>query len=195
MSELQSNDLNTEGFERGEASVPSNVSQRSNIILNHDFSEGLHSWHANCCDAYVASGVSNHGPGAVPHSGETYSFVTNRTECWQGLEQDITGRVSIGMKYDVSAFVGISGNLDGFYEVQATLRLENSDSSASYLFIGRKSVKKDVWEKLEGSFTLTSLPTRVVFYLEGPPPGMDILIDSVTVFPTSSEESGNSSVR
>ncbi|KAK8948384.1 hypothetical protein KSP39_PZI004973 [Platanthera zijinensis] len=192
MSDLQSNNANTEAFERGEVSVHSIVSQRANIILNHDFSEGLQFWHANCCHAYIASGVSDHSTGAAPRSGETYSVVTNRTECWQGLEQDITGRVLIGMKYDVSAFVRVHGNLDGLNEAQATLRLENSDSSVSYLFIGRKSVKKDGWEKLEGSFTLTSLPRRVVFYLEGPPPGMDMLIDSVIVFPTSPEESGES---
>ncbi|KAK8970157.1 hypothetical protein KSP40_PGU004487 [Platanthera guangdongensis] len=167
-------------WQRGEVSVHSIVSQKANIILNHDFSGGLQFWHANCCYAYVASGVSDHLTGAAPHLGETYySVVTNRTECWQGLEQDITGRVSIGMKYDVSAFVRVHGNLDGLYEAQATLRLENSDSSVSYLFIGRKTVKKDGWEKLKGSFTLTSLPRRVVFYLEGPPPGMDMLIDSV----------------
>ncbi|KAK8968904.1 hypothetical protein KSP40_PGU022508 [Platanthera guangdongensis] len=180
MSDLQSNNPNTEAFERGEVSVHSIVSQKANIILNHDFSGGLQFWHANCCYAHVASGVSDHLTGAAPHLGETYySVVTNRTECWQGLEQDITGRVSIGMKYDVSAFVRVHGNLDGLYEAQATLRLENSDSSVSYLFIGRKTVKKDGWEKLKGSFTLTSLPRRVVFYLEGPPPGMDMLIDSV----------------
>jgi hypothetical protein len=35
--------------------------------------------------------------------------------------------------------------------------------------------------KLEGSFTLENVPDRVVFYLEGPPPGIDILVDSVTI--------------
>jgi hypothetical protein len=37
------------------------------------------------------------------------------------------------------------------------------------------------WEKMEGSFNLTTLPRRLVFYLEGPPPGVDLLIDSVTI--------------
>lgn len=45
----------------------------------------------------------------------------------------------------------------------------------------RVLVAKDSWEKLEGSFSLTSMPKRAVIFLEGPPPGVDMLIDSVTV--------------
>ncbi|KAG0458544.1 hypothetical protein HPP92_023701 [Vanilla planifolia] len=74
--------------------------------------------------------------------------------------------------------------------VQATLRLENPGFATDYLCIGRKSTMEDIWEKLEGSFTLTSLPKRLVFYLEGPPPGVNLLINSVAIFPTSPCDSG-----
>lgn len=40
---------------------------------------------------------------------------------------------------------------------------------------------QECWEKLEGSFELTTIPSRLVFYLEGPPAGVDLLIDSVTI--------------
>jgi hypothetical protein len=40
---------------------------------------------------------------------------------------------------------------------------------------------KEKWEKLEGSFSLTNMPKCVVFYLEGPPGGVDLIIDSVTI--------------
>jgi hypothetical protein len=40
---------------------------------------------------------------------------------------------------------------------------------------------KEKWNKLEGSFSLTNMPKNVVFYLEGPPAGVDLVIDSVTV--------------
>ncbi|XP_020701736.1 endo-1,4-beta-xylanase 1-like isoform X2 [Dendrobium catenatum] len=178
---------------RREVVVDSNVSQTINIISHHDFSEGLRSWHANCCHVYVASKESSllDGPnGVVAYSGESYIVITNRTECWQGLEQDITGKLSFDTKYDVSVFVRVHGNLQGSCGVQATLRLENSDSDSSYLCAGRKSVTKESWEKLEGSFTLTSLPSRAIFYLEGPTPGVDILINSVIILPTSSEYYG-----
>ncbi|CAH9128661.1 unnamed protein product [Cuscuta epithymum] len=153
----------------------------NNIILNHNFTEGLNSWHHNCCEAFL-----------VPAGVENYVVVTNRKECWQGLEQDITNRVSIGSTYTVSAYVGVSGAIQVSSDVQATLKLEYRDSSTTYVFIGRKSVSKDCWEKLEGTFSLSSKPDRVVFYLEGPLPGVDLLIKSVVVTCSSSIKCKNS---
>ncbi|XP_043713529.1 endo-1,4-beta-xylanase 1-like isoform X1 [Telopea speciosissima] len=152
-----------------------------NIILNFDFSQGLQSWHPNCCDGYVVSGESGYLNAISANSGGRYAVITNRKECWQGLEQDITSRVSPGFSYTVSACVRVLGPLHGSTGVQATLKLEYPDSATSYLFVGRASVTKDRWEKLEGTFSIATVPNRVVFYLEGPAPGVDLLIDSVSV--------------
>ena len=45
----------------------------------------------------------------------------------------------------------------------------------------RTSVNKDSWEKLEGTFSLSTMPHRVIIYLEGPAPGVDLLIRSVEI--------------
>lgn len=45
----------------------------------------------------------------------------------------------------------------------------------------RTSVSKQRWEKLEGTFSLSTLPDRVVFYMEGPSPGVDLLVESVVI--------------
>ncbi|XP_059634092.1 endo-1,4-beta-xylanase 1-like [Cornus florida] len=153
----------------------------TNIILNHDFSGGLQSWHPNCCDGFVVPAESGHPEGITTKGSSNYAVITNRTECWQGLEQDITGRVSPGSTYTVSACVGVSGPLHGFSNIQATVKLEYQDSATSYLFIGRISVSKEGWETLEGTFSMSSMPNRVVFYLEGPSPGVDLLVKSVVV--------------
>lgn len=108
-----------------------------NIISNHDFSNGLESWHPNCCHAYVASATSGFLNGVRPSSGGNYAVVTCRNESWQGLEQDITEKVTASVKYTVTACVGVYGDLHGPAGVQATLKLENSDSSISYMFIER----------------------------------------------------------
>lgn len=34
---------------------------------------------------------------------------------------------------------------------------------------------------MEGKFSLTSIPMRVIVYLEGPDPGVDLLVDHVHV--------------
>lgn len=99
----------------------------SNIIVNHDFSRGLDSWHPNCCHAFVVS--------AEP--GRNHAVVTNRKEHWQGLEQDISGKVSAGTTYSVSARVGISGPIQSSAVVTATLKLEFHHSPTTYMFIGK----------------------------------------------------------
>lgn len=168
------------------SSFARNVS--ANAIENHDFSRGLQSWHPNCCSGYVASGESDYLEGVTPNSGSAYAVVSNRTECWQGLEQDITRKVSLGFTYTVSACVRVWGAFQGTTGVQATLRLDYSNASSSYLFVGRALVSNEQWEKLEGTFSLDNMPNRVVFYLEGPSPGINLLIDSVIVSCVGVEE-------
>ncbi|PHU20604.1 hypothetical protein BC332_11755 [Capsicum chinense] len=169
----------------------------TNIILNHEFLDGLHSWHPNCCDAFVVPAGSGYHKGLAAEEGCCYAVVSNRKECWQGLEQDITSRVSAGSAYTVSACVGASGTFQGSVEVLATLKLVYQNSETSYLFIAKKSASKECWEILEGSFSLSTMPDQVIFYLEGPPAGTDLLIKSVVISCPSStacDSSGTSSV-
>ncbi|KAK4483259.1 hypothetical protein RD792_010444 [Penstemon davidsonii] len=161
----------------------------NNIILNHDFSGGLHLWHPNSCDAFVVSSECSYPETLSTKLTGRFAVITNRKEHWQGLEQDITERVSVGYTYNVCAWVGISGALQSVADVSATLKLEHQDSSVSYLFIGRASASTERWEKLEGTFTLSTVPRRVVFYLEGPSPCIDLLIRSVVVSCASSIQS------
>ncbi|ESW32962.1 hypothetical protein PHAVU_001G032300 [Phaseolus vulgaris] len=164
----------------GNISDPSG-SKGANILLNHDFSSGLSSWHLNSCSGYVISAETGAQGGISRELSANYAVITDRKECWQGLEQDITDRISTGYTYTVLACVGVSSLSQGSSDVLATLKLEYHDSATSYLFIGRTSVNKDSWQKLEGTFSLSTMPDRVVFYLEGPAPGVDLLIRSVEI--------------
>lgn len=77
-------------------------------------------------------------PDSVPKPSSRYAFITNRKECWQGLEQDITSRVSSGSTYTVSARVGVSGGpIHDYADVVATLKLEYHNSATNYMFIAR----------------------------------------------------------
>lgn len=96
----------------------------NNIIQNHDFSNGMHSWNTNCCEATVVKEECSH-----------YAIITNRKQTWQGLEQDITTRISSGVTYTLSARVGVSGT--NHADVTATLRLEYHGSETKYMFITR----------------------------------------------------------
>jgi len=112
-------------------------SKGANILLNHDFSRGLNSWHLNSCTGYVISAESGAQGGIPRELGANYAVITDRKECWQGLEQDITERISTGYTYTVLACVGVSNLSQGPSDVLATLKLEYHDSATSYLFIGR----------------------------------------------------------
>ncbi|CAL9238291.1 unnamed protein product [Arabidopsis halleri] len=164
-------------------------SDHRNVIVNHDFSSGMHSWHPNCCEAFVVTAESNVSHGVLDRSKSgSYIAVTNRKETWQGLEQDITSRVKPCCLYKVSATVAVSGPSQGLVEVMATLKLENGQSHTNYQFIAKTCVYKEKWVTLEGMFSLPSVPEKVVFYLEGPSPGIDLLIQSVTIHSESEPE-------
>ncbi|KAB1669324.1 hypothetical protein ES319_1Z054800v1, partial [Gossypium barbadense] len=133
-----------------------------NIIVNHDFYKGLYSWHPNCCNGFIVSANSGNRVGLSPKSGGNYAVIKNRTEHWQGLEQDITSKISPGSTYSVSACVGVSGSLSGSTDVMATLKLLNHGSGASYMFIGKTSVSKGKWEMVEGIFSLPTVPNQLL---------------------------------
>lgn len=182
------------GYNIEEEKVKGNMSDAKsavmeNVILNHNFSQGLDSWHPNNCEAYIMPPESGIAQGMPMNLGGGFAVVTNRKECWQGLEQDITSRVSPGCLYKVSAIVGVLG-CEGSPDVLATLKLECKGSNTQYLFIQRVPVSQGRWETLEGTFTLSSMPDRVVFYLEGPSSGVELLIKSVSITCPSSTNKG-----
>lgn len=190
METQQNNNGNDHSETVSQNMIDSSNSNAPNIILNHDFSRGLYSWHPNCCDGFVLSADSGHS-GFSTKPGGNYAVVSNRKECWQGLEQDITSRISPCSTYSISTRVGVSGLVQYPTDVLATLKLEYQNSATSYLPVGKTSVSKEGWEKLEGTFSLATMPDRVVFYLEGPAPGVDLLIESVIITCSCPSECNN----
>ncbi|GFP97046.1 act domain-containing protein acr5 [Phtheirospermum japonicum] len=84
-------------FEKSNEQLTDSISTPStNVILNHDFSGGLHSCNPNFCDSLVVSMESGYPEGLSAKLSDRFAFITNRKESWQGLEQDITDRVSAG---------------------------------------------------------------------------------------------------
>lgn len=44
------------------------------------------------------------------------------------------------------------------------------------------------WKRLEGRLILLKAPRRASVYLEGPPPGTDLLVDSFSIYPATKPE-------
>lgn len=73
----------------------------------------------------------------LPKSGKYFASATERTQSWNGIQQDITGRVQRKLAYEVSAVVRIYGNNVTSANVQATLWVQKPDFSEQYIGISR----------------------------------------------------------
>ncbi|PKU73318.1 hypothetical protein MA16_Dca011008 [Dendrobium catenatum] len=105
----------------------------SNIIKNADFSQGIEYWRRNWdhCQAEVVSSTGEVG------CHYNYAIVTRRSEFWHSIEQDITGEVYVGAIYDVSAHVSVKGGDGKKFQMTATVRIDNFDSTTFFLHLGR----------------------------------------------------------
>lgn len=155
-----------------------------NIVFNPNFKLGLRGWQSNCCNAHVSSANSPGNPNSEMTEGQIVCIVTNREESWQGLEQELTPRLKESVKYSVLVTIKTSTTTD----VRATLRLECSGVETKYLPLGNIKASSSSWSKLQGQFSLDAIPKKAIFYIEGPPPGVDILIKYVDIRPCTSAE-------
>lgn len=73
----------------------------------------------------------------VPITGKFFGSTANRTDNWNGIQQDISGRVKRKFAYEVTAFVRIFGNNVTTADVRATLWLQAADVREQYIGIAR----------------------------------------------------------
>ncbi|WCJ35619.1 glycosyl hydrolase family 10 protein / carbohydrate-binding domain-containing protein [Euphorbia peplus] len=150
-----------------------------NIILNPRFEDGLSNWSGKGCKIELHESM---GDGQiVPQSGKFFASATERTEKWNGIQQEITGRVHQYVAYEVTALVRIySGNVTSA-GVQLTLWLQEHDFREEYIIIANLQATETNWLELQGEFLLNSSPSRAILFLEGPSPGTDILLNTLFV--------------
>ncbi|EXB66912.1 Endo-1,4-beta-xylanase A [Morus notabilis] len=117
----------------------------------------------------------------VPQSGKFFASATERTQNWNGIQREITGRVQRKLAYEVIAVVRIFSNNVTTSDVRATLWVQTPNQREQYIGIANVQATDKDWTQLQGKFLLNGSPSRVVVYLEGPPSGSDILINSLIV--------------
>jgi hypothetical protein len=67
--------------------------------------------------------------------------------------------------------------------VKASLKVEYGQRS-DFVYIGAVTANDHDWVELHGTFMLNEVPTHAHLYLEGPPAGVDILLDQAQLVPT-----------
>jgi hypothetical protein len=144
----------------------------ANVLVNGDVSQGVTGW-TSWGGRLGTSEVAKTGVGLV-HTG--------RTAEWQGPVQSLLGKIDPSRPtIDVSAWVRVDAPIA---PVRVTLAI-TSGGATSYRPIASVAASRDGFTLLSGNAALglDSPPTRLDLYFEGPPPGVDLYVDDVSVVP------------
>ncbi|KAL2585865.1 hypothetical protein AAZV13_13G018700 [Glycine max] len=117
----------------------------------------------------------------VPKSGKFFASATERTQSRKGIQQEIIGRVQCKLAYEVTTLVRIFGNNVSTADVRATLWVQTPNLREQYIGIANVQATDKDWVTMQGKFLLNGSPSKVVLYLEGPPPGIDILLKNLVL--------------
>lgn len=103
--------------------------------MNPEFEDGVNNWSGRGCKIALHDSM---GDGKVlPKSGKFFASATERTQYWNGIQQDISGKIQRKLAYQVTAFVRIFGNNVTSSSVRATLWVQGPDSHEQYIGIAK----------------------------------------------------------
>ena len=105
------------------------------IIINPQFEDGLNNWSGRSCKIVLHDSMADGK--IVPKSGKYFACATERTQFWNGIQQEITGRVQRKLAYEITALVRIYGNNVTNADVRATLWVQTPDLREQYIGIAK----------------------------------------------------------
>lgn len=108
-----------------------------NIILNPNFEDGVNNWTGRGCKILLHDSMG--GGKIVPQSGKFFAATTERTQTWNGIQQEITGRVQRKLAYEVAAVVRIfSNNVSvSSADVRVTLWVQTPNLREQYIGVAK----------------------------------------------------------
>lgn len=106
-----------------------------NIILNPQFDDGLNNWSGRGCKIVIHDSMADGK--IVPLSGKLFASATERTQSWNGIQQEITERVQRKLAYEVTAVVRIFGNNVTSADIRATLWVQTPNLREQYIGIAK----------------------------------------------------------
>lgn len=93
-----------------------------NITMNPTFDDGLNNWSGRGCK--IALHNSMEDLKILPSVGKNFASATERTQSWNGIQQEITKRVKRTLAYEVTAMVRIYGSSVSSADIKATLLVQ-----------------------------------------------------------------------
>ena len=146
------------------------------LVVNGDFEAGIDDWYTWGNSIEVSTNA---------HSGSGAVLVTDREDSWNGVVQDITDLVAETIPYEASAWVMLDGASSD--TVSLTLLVED-ETETTWTHISDETATSSGWTELSGTVTINAGDSldSVELYIEGPEPGVDMLVDDVSFVPSCS---------
>jgi glucuronoarabinoxylan endo-1,4-beta-xylanase len=146
-----------------------------NVITNPGFETGdLTGWTPRSCPVEIVTSPT--------HSGSYSARVYNRTQNWQGIQQDLTDSVVEGVAYTISGYVRLENASSG--DVQCTVQ-QMVDGQTTYNWIDGATATDTGWVYLTGSFIPNEqggTMTQFIIYFEAADASHNFFVDDVSVF-------------
>jgi glucuronoarabinoxylan endo-1,4-beta-xylanase len=149
----------------------------NNILVNPGFeSSATGNWAARSC-TYTRTTSQK-------HTGSYSGRASSRNASWEGIQQDVTGKMVQDQTYVVSGWVRTSNSTNT--DVHLTFQ-KTDGSGTTYAWGASGSANSSGWTYISGSYTLTVNGTLagLLLYVEGATSGTnyyDIYLDDVNVF-------------
>jgi len=146
----------------------------NNVLTNPGFeSSATGNWTARSC-TYARTTSQK-------YSGSYSGRASSRTATWQGIQQNVLGKMVIDQTYAVSGWVRTSTSANS--DVHLTFQ-KTDGSGTTYSWAASGTASNSGWTYISGSYTLTvnGTLTELLVYVEGPASGIDIYLDDANVF-------------
>lgn len=155
-----------------------------NLVTNGDFENGTTGWSAR--------GGSIEAVEEPVHGGEGAAKATDRTDTWNGIKQDMIGKMEAGKTYKISAWV----NMEDGGTVIASIE-KTDDSGTNYINIAKATVSDGEWAQITGEFTpeVDGDLATLDLYFEGPDADVTFFVDDVAVYAADEADDEQAAVK
>ena len=143
-------------------------------MSNGGFENGLNTWQSFGSDI---SQITN------PKRSGTYACrASNRTLEWNGIRSslDLRQEISSGTSYQLSCFARLGSGSDS---LKLILKSQIDGVSTNYGQLAQVTCNSTEWTELSGEIFVQNVSNldELFFYISGASPGIDIIIDDVTL--------------
>jgi endo-1,4-beta-xylanase len=157
-----------------------------NVLDNSGAETGLQGWTADFGGVIELTSE-------LARSGRSSVLVSERAEAFQGAHRVVTALVQPDRGYTVRAFARVRGAPTDTLRLSAYLAC--GGTADQYLTLGSVTGSDTEWTALNGVIQIPSVAgcdlRRLSVYVEGPTPGVDLLVDDLQMAPLEQTEAPN----